>query len=130
MLPLERLVVGVIAEAVEKGSYLHTLFCLFGQYAEEKAGDGVVAEIEIFQVDATAGLPYGGKHVVEFFLPVHKQHDAVVVRECHTFLAKLVYYQAVAALAPCHELQKKEQGCQRMALYVRIHVVCHHIMQR
>ena len=62
------LVVGGVAECVEQGSYLHTLGGFFRQEFEEQHRDRVVAEVEVFQMDAAASLADGLKHIIELLL--------------------------------------------------------------
>ena len=64
-------------------------------------GDGVVTEIEIFQMDAAAGLADGLEHVVEFLLSRHQQGHAVVVAESDVTLAQCLNNQRVARLSFC-----------------------------
>jgi hypothetical protein len=44
-------------------------------------GDGVVAKVEVFEVNAMAGLLYGFEKVVKLFLSVLEEHNTVVVRK-------------------------------------------------
>ena len=103
---LQRLVVGVIAEAVEHGTHLHAFFGFLPQQVEQQHGDGVVAEIEVFQVDAALGLTDGTEHVVELLLSGQKQGDAVVVRETDVLLPQRLYYQRVAGLRPGRAIEE------------------------
>ena len=64
----QRLVVAVVAKAIEKGAHLHPLTALLAQQVEEQRGYAVVAEIEILEMDAVAGLTDGGEHIVELLL--------------------------------------------------------------
>ena len=65
---LQRLVVGVVAETVEHGPHLDTLLALLTQDVEEQRGDGVVAEVEVLQMDTALGLSDGSEHVVKLLL--------------------------------------------------------------
>ena len=67
---LERAIVGPVAPPIEDGAHLHALGCLARKEAKELLGDGVVAEVEIFQVDALAGLRDSCEEVVEECLPL------------------------------------------------------------
>ena len=69
---LQRLVVGVVAEAVEHGTNLDTLAALLAQDVEEQRGDRVVAEVEIFEMDAALGLADSMEHVIELLLSGHQ----------------------------------------------------------
>ena len=98
---LQRLVVGVVAKPVEHGTNLYTLLALHAQNVEEEHGDRVVAEVEVFQVDAALGLHDGVEHVVELLLTRQQQGDAVVVREADATVAQRLHYQRIAGLRFC-----------------------------
>ena len=68
MVFLQGLVVGIVAEAVEHGANLDTLLALLAQDVEKERGNGVVAEIEILQMDAALSLTNGLEHIVELLL--------------------------------------------------------------
>lgn len=85
MLFLQRLVVRCVAETVEEGTHLDSFFSLLRQQVEEHVGNGVVAEVEIFQVDAAFRLTYCGEHVVELLLSAHQQGNGVVARKPNAF---------------------------------------------
>ena len=65
---LQRLAVRHVAEAVEYSPHLNAFLHLRGQQLEEGVGNGVVAEVEVFQVDGVARIADGLEHVVEFLL--------------------------------------------------------------
>ena len=76
-------VVGTVAEAVEQSPHLDALGCLRAENFEEFLGNGVVAKVEIFEVNALAGGAYGGKEVLELLAAGGEEHHAVVARELH-----------------------------------------------
>lgn len=106
------LVVGIIAESVEQGSYFHTFFCLRFEKIKEEVGNGVVAEVEIFKMDAAASLPDGFEEVVELLLSVGKQRHGIVVRERDALSAKLVDDKRVGCLRirECKAAQQEYEG--------------------
>ena len=79
MVFLKRLVVGVIAKAVEHRPDLHPFLAFFPEDIKEQRGDGVIAEIEIFQMDTALGLSDGLEHICEFVLARHQQFDGVAL---------------------------------------------------
>ena len=79
----QRAVVGTVAEAVEQSPHLDALGCLCAEDFEEFLGNGVVAEVEIFEVDAFAGSANGGEEVFELLATGGEEHHAVVARELH-----------------------------------------------
>ena len=70
-----------------------TLLHLLGKEVEEKGGNAVVAEVEVFQMHAVLSLTDCLKHIIEFLLSAHQERDGVVVGKADTFPAKLVDYQ-------------------------------------
>ena len=72
-----------------------------GKNVEEQACDGVVAEVEVFEVDAALCLPECLKHVVELFLSAHQQGDTVVVGEADAFVTEVVDDERVGRLGLC-----------------------------
>ncbi|KXB41116.1 hypothetical protein HMPREF1870_01641 [Bacteroidales bacterium KA00344] len=102
----QRTVITGVAKSIVKGAHLDTLFGLFGQNIKEKSGYGVVAKIEIFKMNGRFRLPDGGKHIVELFLPIHKQRHTVVVSECHATILKMVYEERVARLGSDLKIKK------------------------
>ena len=83
MVLFERLVVGVIAKAVEHGPYLHPFFSLFPQDIKKQRCDRVIAEVEIFQMYAALGLSDGLEHIRELVFARHEQFDVVALCEMH-----------------------------------------------
>ena len=69
----ERTVVGGIAKSVEKRSYLNTVLGLRLEQMEQLACDGVISEVEIFQMYGVTGVPDGLKHILKFLLAGDKQ---------------------------------------------------------
>ena len=80
---LERAIVGPVAATVEESTHLHTLGGLARKEAKELLGDGVVAEVEIFEVNAFASLRNSREEVVEEFLPRFEEADSIVVCKLH-----------------------------------------------
>ena len=68
-----------VAEGVEHGAYFHSFLYLFGQQVEQGIGNGVVAEVEVFQVYVVARLADFLKQVCKLVVPVHQQFHFVVV---------------------------------------------------
>ena len=95
---LERLVVGVVAEAVECSPYLHALLVLLAQYVEEQRGDGVVAEVEVLQVYALLGLSDILEHQFELVVSRLDDGGLILVGEVNAELPHLAHYQRVARL--------------------------------
>ena len=76
---LERLIVGAVSKPVKQCAHLDSRFCPLRQQVNQGVGDGVIAEIEVFQMNAFLGLTDGLEQVVKFLLAVHQQCDRVVV---------------------------------------------------
>jgi hypothetical protein len=98
MVFLQGLVVGIVAKAIEHGANLDTFLALLAQDVEKERGYGVVAEIEIFQVDAALGLTDGSEHIVKLLLSGEQQRDAVVVGEADVALAQRLYDERICGL--------------------------------
>ena len=115
----QRAVVAAVAESVEEGAHFHSLGRLAGQQVEEHRGDGVVAEVEVFEVHRRACLADGGKKIVEFLLPGGEQGDAVVVGKAHATRPQVAGHERVAGLgAGCRAddgKEKDEEGCEDVA---------------
>ena len=79
MVLFQRLVVRGIAKSIEQRTNLDTLSGFFRQKVEQKHGDGVVSEVEIFEIHAAMGFANGLKHIVELFLSALEQLDFIVV---------------------------------------------------
>ena len=112
MAVLQRSVVGGVAESIVECSHLYALCRLLGQQVEEQHGDGVVAEVEILQVDAAARFADGLEHVVELLLSADEQSDAVVMGEGHPFLPQLFHDDGVGRRL-CHRLSQRRRANQR-----------------
>ena len=82
----ERLVVGVIAETIEHGPYFHTLLTLLAQDIEKQRGNGVIAEVEVFQMDAAACLADVLEHTFKFFLARHDEADFIALCDINSLL--------------------------------------------
>ena len=106
---LQRLVVGVVAEAVEEGTYLHTFLPFLPEDIEEQAGDGVVAEVEVFQVDTALGLADRLEHVGKLITARHEQADTVPLCEDDTLAAHFRHQKGVAGLSMAIERNQQEQ---------------------
>ncbi len=57
--------------------------CLRAEDFEKFLGNRVVAEVEIFEVNALACRAYGGEEVLELLAAGGEEHHAVVARELH-----------------------------------------------
>ena len=77
MLLLQRLIVGVVAKAVEEGTYLYTFLAFLPKNIEEQVGDGVISEIEVFQVDTALCLTDCLEHIGKLITTRHEQAYAV-----------------------------------------------------
>ena len=108
---LERLVVGIVAKAVEQRTHLYTCCCPFGQEVEEQVGNGVVAEIEILQMHAAPGLSDGFEQIVEFLLSVHQQCHGIILGKRNALLSQLAHNERVGCLCPCR-LQRHDKTKQ------------------
>ena len=75
------LVVGEVAKGIIHRTDLHTLTDFFCQEVEEQVGDGVVAEIEVFQMDERLGFSHCLEEVLELVVTTLEQADAVAVGE-------------------------------------------------
>ena len=98
MMFLERLVVGVIAKAVEHGPDLDAFLAFLPENVEEQRCDGVIAEVEVFQVNAALGLSDGLEHIRELVFARHEQFDVVALCEVHAEVLHLVDDEGVARL--------------------------------
>ena len=94
---LHRTVVACIAETVEDGPHLNAFLCLCSQMAYQFLVDGVVAEVEIFQVNARACLVNCLEQVVELLLSGRQQGDRIVMRKTHPFFTELIDEQGVSS---------------------------------
>jgi hypothetical protein len=61
-------VIGEIAETVEECSDLNALFGFLSQEVEQQMSDGVVSEVEVFEMDAAFGLSDIFEQMLEFLL--------------------------------------------------------------
>ena len=98
MRPLQRSVVGHVAEGIKQGPHLNSLLGLLAEKDKEPTCDGVVAEIEVFKMYAALGLTYGGKHVVKLFLSRHQKGNGVVVGKAHAVPTQLADKHGVSPL--------------------------------
>ncbi len=98
VLTAQRLVVRVVAETVEQGSHFHALGRLHTQKVEQLGRNGVVAEVEVFEVNAAAGLPDGFEHVVKLGLSGGEQRHAVVVTEGYAVILKYLHDGRIASV--------------------------------
>ena len=64
----QRLVVGVVAKAVEHSTYLDTFPAFLLQQVEQQHCNGIVTEVEVLKMDAALGLTDSLKHIVELLL--------------------------------------------------------------
>ena len=64
-----------------KRSVLSNSLSLLLQQAEQLITDAVVAEVEIFEMDAVACVADGLEFCIKFLLAVREQLDVVVVRK-------------------------------------------------
>ena len=87
---LQGLIVRHVSEAVVKSPHLDTFLHLLGQQLEKRVGDGIVSEIEVFEMDGLAGIADGLEHIVEFLLARHQQGYGIVVRELDALFAEVV----------------------------------------
>ena len=94
---LERLVVRPVAERIEQGPHLHPFGSLLGQQVEQGVGDGVVAEVEIFQMDVVACAADGFEQVDELVVSVHQQFHPVVAGHGDSHVLQALHDGAVAA---------------------------------
>ena len=96
---LQGLVVRGISKSVVECSDFHTLFRFLCQQVEQSACNGIVAEVEVFQMNAAPRLADGLEHVVELLLTTRQKHHRVVVRECDVALPHFTCYQRIRSLA-------------------------------
>ena len=96
MLFFQRLAVRPVAEGVKQGTYFHAFLHLLGQQVEQGVGDGVVAEVEVFQVYMMACPADGVEQVGKFIPSRSKQFHAVVARHGDACRAQVVHHQRVA----------------------------------
>ena len=104
---LQRLVVGVVAEAIEEASHLHPLAAFLTQQVVEQVGDGVVAEVEILHVDAALGLSDDFEHIGKLLPARHEQANAVVAGEGDALLTHRRDDERVAVL--CMSISRYQQ---------------------
>jgi hypothetical protein len=100
---LQRLVVRVVAEAIEDGTHFYAFLPLLSEDVEEQSGNGVVPEIEILQVYATLRLADGLKHIGEFLLAGHQQSDLVASCELNTIFAHLSDDERITGFCMCKQ---------------------------
>lgn len=105
MLFLERTVVRTVSEAVKQSSHFHTLPHLFRQEIKKFSGNGIVAEVKIFQVYAFASLRDSLEHVIELFLSGAEHDNTVISRKLDTEIS----------------LQKTDK--YRITAFLRIYIV-------
>ena len=111
MVPFQRLVVGVVAEAVEECPDLNALAAFLAEQVEEQKGYGVVAEVEVLQMDAFPGLPDGLEHIVELLLPAHQQVNIITLGKLPAVCLHLLTEYLVAGLC-LTALQQQERNRQ------------------
>ena len=98
-----------VAKGVEQGTHFHAFGRFLGQQVEQGVGDGVVAEVEIFQMDVMSGTANGFEQVGELVMPVHQQFYFVVVGQWGTHLFQPVHDDAVAGALRMHMSCKQKQ---------------------
>ena len=69
---LQRPVVRQVAESIEKCAHFHTFFYLLGQQAKEGTGDGVVAEVEVLQMNVVACASDSFEQIGELVFAAHQ----------------------------------------------------------
>ena len=96
VLVAQRLVVRPVAEGVEHGAHFHSLGSFLGQQVEKGVSDGVVAEVEVFQVDMVARLADGAEQVGELLLSAHQQLHAVVACHGDAFFTQVIHHLRIS----------------------------------
>ena len=95
---LQRAVITLVSKGVEQCTHLHAAVSLLFKEMEESITDAVITEIEVFEVDAIAGIADSLKLCCKFFPAVGEKMHMVVMRECDTITAQLLHNQRVAGL--------------------------------
>ena len=95
---LQRAVITLVSKSVEQCTHLHAAVSLLFKETEESITDTVVAEVEIFEVDAVAGIADSLKFCCKFLPAVSEKLHMVVMRECDAITAQLLHNQRVAGL--------------------------------
>ena len=95
---LQRLVIGVVTETVEQSSDFNAFAAFLTQDVKKQEGNGVIAEVEVLQMNAAAGLPYGFEHIIEFLLTAHEQLDTVAFGEAYAVLLHLLAEDSITRL--------------------------------
>ena len=120
-----RTVVRHVAESIVQQPHLYALLHLGGEMGYKQTVDGIVAKVEVFHVNGTAGLVYGLEKVVEFLLSRHQQGYRVVAGEADALALKRAYNQRVACLCMAwkgdddhrgHHESRKKLSCRTIKL--------------
>ena len=81
MLASDGLVIGDVAKVVEEDAHLYTLVELTRQKGHHEFVDGVVAEVEVFEVHRVASCVYASKEVAKLGIGIIEQLHAVALGE-------------------------------------------------
>ncbi len=108
-LVLQRLVVGHVAECIEQRPHLHSLGGLLIEELEQGTGYGVVAEVEILQMDVVLGFPNGFEHVGKLCLSTLQNLHIVAGSHRHISLVEPFLHERVAPQLLCAYTYGKHQ---------------------
>lgn len=75
------LVVGPVAEGIEHGADFNSLLGFLCQKAEQGIGYGVVAEVEVFQMDMMPGMADILEEIDELVMAGHQQFHFIVISD-------------------------------------------------
>ena len=76
----------------------HAFLPFLSQDIKEQRGNGVIAEVEVFQMDTAPGLSDGLEHIRKLILARHQQFDLVALGEMHPLSLHLTYDEGIAGL--------------------------------
>ena len=102
---LQRLVVAGVSESIKHGAHSHTLFHLLTQNVEGQIGNGVVAEVEVFQIDVALRLTEIVEQVFELVVPVEEEFHMIMRRDIHPHFCEVLLHQRTALGVLRHSVQ-------------------------
>ena len=105
-LTLDGLIVGGIAKGIVERTHLHPFGSLLCQEMEEESSDGVVAEIEILEMDERLGIAYRLKHVLKLIVSRLQETHGIAVVELHTLRPQMSRHQRISSLSIHHRHQR------------------------
>ena len=96
MVFLQWLVVGPVAEGIEHGADFNSLLDFLCQKAEQGIGYGVVAEVEVFQMDMMPGMADILEEIDELVMAGHQQFHFIVISDGGAHFLQVIHDNGIA----------------------------------